>query len=1213
MPQTSAMDEETKHREVNDQKRSRKEKKKRKKKRSLSDSEALSDIVSRTVEECERQVKSSSVSVESLSSLSSFSCSSSDTESRSCQSESLSSSLDLAPKERALALGQLAQKLTSRVTEETSNLTHRDKQTQDVTNTPCKATSTSNEKQGIRKVPAKNLDIRSDPRASLSLSQIEKMSVEELIAKMTAMLPTKSVNEGRSNVSQADLQGINRNALENQNLECNTQYETKSENVTDDYIQDIPVKESVQGTLTEQLPKLVVPDVPKLKLSGGERKVKDPHNIVQHGQSHMLYSASNRYLNISRRKYEHAAITIQAAYRGYRVRKITNSLVTRHNSRRVTDASEIRSARGVPSRAQASVGPRSYKFFKSNDTIIAGNSERRQELPSKEGREQVNWKEIRSELESRTLKPHKESYYISQRSNLPGWIQPYFVLTETGDINNFLETQADKPDSGAVEGAGNVSSSSMINREGSGGGGGSTQNQPHYASGKAIHDVTLTEGPLSDLDKETILCYNKETQTSYNKYLNIENKENFELKNNATQEISEGEFIDFKKLSKTKVMTSPNRESIINNHEGGGLDATQSGVSHTDLEDTLEEGLLEEPVEGECSFQGSRNETLESGSIEPHLTTDEGPLRETSGTMDSSNSNTSVLVEEVSAPHELLGEGVHIGPSSLRLRLNAELMYQDTLGKALNQLHNVEQLNILNRSRQEAMALSQSLALHQQKVEFTAQWKDGDEMRTQEEEAKQRDYERRLKEKLKQQDEALQKVEKIEKEARSRFAELEREVRLRAEQVIAQATERGPQVNSTQSDVIAAAAVAAVGATISQWKQLRPVQDHDSSGSVTMTEGPVSHKSVSSQSNLFSSRSLSDNSHPGTHSVTSSSRKKPSTVHKTSSSVSEKLDESLLKSSVIEELPASKSSVQEEITSHRKNTNQDSTPESITSFEGSVAVIDENRSVSTSTIKSIGNGSTQSHNDSTPLSDRKHSSKGNEYVSSISEKMDSVSGTQTNVSSSEVKSASNLVPEDISYSKTSGTVSEAISKNDVSSGTRNSEADVSNGKSHSPTHKSFSTKDHKKHHMKEPVHSKKIHGSPGMSSPSKSKEKERKKEERDTSDIYSESFEVDSEIEDSNTSSSQFPRSQGAYGGDLALVVSSSSILNDMGYRTSAHGVGGVSAPMHAGGEGALGVTLSVVESLLKEEEVHYQHQKALLKLQVRTSNTTLLLSSRKF
>ncbi|KAG0724067.1 Centrosome-associated protein 350 [Chionoecetes opilio] len=534
--QNSALNEEKRHGEVNAKKRSKKDSKKRRKRRSASDSEAISDIVSRTVEECERQVKASSVSMESLSSFSSFSCSSSDAESRSSQSESLSSGLDLAPTERAVALGQLAKKLTNQVTQETNHLTQQEKQSLDVANTPHKAARTSVEKQATKRVRDKSPNTKSDPRASLSFSQIEKMSVDELIAKMTAMLPNKTLNEGWSNAPHADL-GLKRNAYENQKFDFSTHNQSRSENATDKHIQDIPVKENLQTMLTEQLPKLVVPNIPNLELSCGDKRPKDPNEIAprenlstlpgrtivpgvkdgrtivpgvkdgrtivpgvkdgrtivpgvkdlksqtdeekqvyvkmtsshkvrhkyvvshsenhlsgrQPGQSQGVYNVSNKDLNTSCEKFEYAATVIQAAYRGFRVRKITSLLVNRQPARKRKDTNEIRSLRRAPTGAPASVEPRSYRFFRDSDTVIEGNGDQRQEMLSKEAREQVNWREIQSELESRTLRPRKESYYISQTSDLPGWIKPYFVLSETGDVRNFLETQADKPDSVAGE------------------------------------------------------------------------------------------------------------------------------------------------------------------------------------------------------------------------------------------------------------------------------------------------------------------------------------------------------------------------------------------------------------------------------------------------------------------------------------------------------------------------------------------------------------------------------------------------------------------------------------------------------------------------------------------------------------------------------------------------------------------------------------------
>ncbi|XP_050693552.1 titin homolog isoform X2 [Eriocheir sinensis] len=1223
-----------KHGETYAKKKSRKESKK-KKRQSVSDSEAISDIVSRTVEECERKVKSSSVSVESLSSLSSYSCSSSDAESRSSlsQSESLSSGLDLTPKERAVALGQLAQKLTSRVTQEAGSLSQRGKHKEDVPDVSQKMMSSNKAKQAKRGPHATGANILSDPRASLSLSQIETMSVEELIAKMTAMLPNKSVSERRSNPPQNDPQNKSINIYERLNLEHSDQTQNKTEDLTRRQSQDVPMRESLQRVLTEQLPNLVVPDVPKLKLSNAEKKLQESweiaqedlstlpgHNIVksvqdlkslpdegkqvylkmtpshklqhahlfpqseshlagkQHCQSQILRPHKN-YVTTPRHKYVHAALVIQAAYRGYRVRKITNSLLNRQMLNK-KNTSEVKYSKGPSNTTEVSVGPKNKKFFRNNDRVIEGGTETSQEVQSKTGKEQDRiWQKLQSKPAQRSFKPHEESYYVSQRSDLPEWIKPYFVLTETGDVKNFLETNINRPQTGMGAEAEKRGGSSMISQSPECAS--DVVIHPRLISEKSVHDVTLTEGPLSDIEMESIFCFDKETQTSYNKYLDTKDKKS---------EQGMQEFIDLKKLSKRKGQTI--QGGSVEGHEAESyetssrraLNSSQLGLSQKEHEATLEEGPLEEMLGEQTSLQLTENETLESGSTEPNVSIEEGPIFETSGILDTSNVSSSIAVEEASAPHELLGEGVHLGPASLRLRLNAELMYQDTLGKALNHLHSVKQLNILNRSRQEAMALSQSLALQQQKIEATTQRENENDLKIQEEKTKREDYEGRLKERLKQQEEALQKVEKIEKEARSRFAELEREVRSKAEQAIAQVAERVPQPNIAQSDVIAAAAVAAVGATISQWKQLRPARGHDSHGSITLSDGSLSPKISSDHIDASSSRPLSDKSHSKIYSARSLSREHRSTSEMPSSYVSERLDNSLSKSSVAEELPSAESAnktseVPEVISDVKSSVN--SVPENIESIESSIPAL----SVNESSVKSSGNGfktiNTVSISQGT----------------SVSEKVDSGSSSKTKVSSGEVASASNLVSGDASSVENSGTVTEAISKDDSSGVTKSSEAEtVSNALLQSPSQKSFSSKDHKKFQGNEIAPSKRTQGSP-LKSSLKSKVKERKREERDASDIYSESFEVDSESEDSNSSQLQ-SQDQGTHG-DLALVVSSGSILNDLGYKPSTHAGVGVSASMPGvGGEGALSVTVSVVESLLKEEEVHHQHQKTLLKLQ---------------
>lgn len=1215
-------------------KKSKKEGRK-KKRQSLSDSETISDIVSRTVEECERKVKSSSVSVESLSSLSSYSCSSSDAESRSglSQSDSLSSGLDLTPKERAVALGQLAQQLTRGVAEKVGSFSQKEKPKEDVPDMPQKLLSSNKGKQALRR-PA-NVHIHSEPRASLSLSQIETMSVEELIAKMTAMLPNKSTN-GRSAAPQYDLQNANRNISERYSSEHNVQAQGKTEYLSGRHSHDVSMRENLERVPTQQLPQLVVPDVPKLKLSNLENKLQVPkkiaqedpstlpgYNIMESGQilnpqpdvekqvfvkqtpSHNLhhrqafthlekhmagrqqsqsqtFSRSHRNSAIfPNSNHEQAARVIQAAYRGYRVRKITNSLINRQKLNKERNINEGKYLKGLSSFTHAGCSPKPKKFCSKRDRVVDGNTEVSREELSKKDRQENTWQETQSKLEQRAFKLNNESYYVSQMSDLPEWIKPYFVLTETGDVNHFLETQISKPEVVHSEGADSkiISTMASQNLEGD------IVSPLHRTSEKSMHDVTLTEGPLSDIEKETVYCFDKETQTSYNKYLYS--------KGEAKSDYTINDFIDLKKFSKRGGKTV--QDESFDSHKAEFyetpsrvLNTPQLDLSGKEHDDTLEEKSLREMVEGKNSSQGKENETLESRNSEHSLSIDEGPINETSGILGTSNTSTSVAVEEASAPHELLGEEVHLGPASLRLRLNAELMYQDTLGKALNHLHNVEQLNILNESRQEAVALSRSLALEQQKLELTSQRKNANGTVMQEDEAKRKQlYQKRLREKMKPQEEALQKVEQIEKEARSRFAELEREVRSKAEQVIAQAAERIPQPSIAQSDVIAAAAVAAVGATVSQWKQLRPVRGQESLTSITLSQGSLSSKISPDQFETSSARPSSDKPHSEICSVRSLSREYIPRSEK--SSVSEGLSKSFSKSLVTEALPsvdtASKTSEAPEVISDVKSS-LNSASDNNTGIESSVHTVNENMSLNESSIKGSGNGF------------KRFNSGSNSQCTSVSEKVDSVSSTKSKTSSGEIALASNIVTEDISSVKNSQTGTEAISKKGASAASRSSETDmVSSALPSSPALKSSSSADHKKH-QNEIMPSKKTHGFP-LSNFSKSKAKERKKEERDASDIYSESFEVDSESEDSSTSQLQ-SRDHGTHG-NLTLVVSSSNILNDLGYKPSTHASGGVTGPVPGvGGESALSVTVSVVESLLKEEEVHHQHQKTLLKLQVR-------------
>lgn len=184
------------------------------KRKPISDSDNISDIVSRTVEECERQVKSSNVSLDSLSSLSSVSVSSSDSESKGSES-SVISGLDLTPKQRVISLAQMAQKLTDRITQEEENLKHHFINERGRLDINMESTAMSNITErsreplksavGLSSVKDQTIGA-SASKAPMLYSEIEKLSIEDLIAKMTAMLPNVSQTQGGSHATNGTYQ-----------------------------------------------------------------------------------------------------------------------------------------------------------------------------------------------------------------------------------------------------------------------------------------------------------------------------------------------------------------------------------------------------------------------------------------------------------------------------------------------------------------------------------------------------------------------------------------------------------------------------------------------------------------------------------------------------------------------------------------------------------------------------------------------------------------------------------------------------------------------------------------------------------------------------------------------------------------------------------------------------------------------------------------------
>ncbi|XP_071522908.1 uncharacterized protein [Panulirus ornatus] len=1289
-------------------KRRKKDKKRKNKQKSISDSDSISDIVSRTVEECERRVRSSSVSLDSLS-LSSVSCNSSDNESKSSDTPSAVSSLELAPNQRIISLSQMAQKLSSQITEEEENLR------QCLINERGKVSINASLSQAIqptgsREETSKHAkwlamvkdrgDGGSSSRVPLPYSQIEALSVEELIAKMKTMLPNASATQEGSSVMTNTNQGDSKSIKEKEILK-DANYalqENKKKTLLQKKDQSSMVK--LFEPSGKELPKLIPPDIPMLQLSGGSSiriatemgftypEAEDLSSLpgynvgqnidnqqVQQGNIYRLPLQTSEHCFIAsplqsrkldqdqstnlcvpakENEMEKAALLIQAAYRGYRVRKITCTLLKKQPLRLIKKVNAFQQTKSLQNNTNflALGGNKLFKSSYFSRTLSDLDQEKGSSIEGES--EQIDWQKIRTELEERKFKLRNDSQYIFKRSDLPEWIKPYYVLSETGNVENFIESKVKELEvqnwNTAHEKGNDILNDHRIERHGKSKDNSSKKDLSCLE--KTHFDVTLTEGPLSDLEEiQDVSVHEKETQTNFtNNNHSMTVRENINKEKKTT--FGEGlvnenrlEFIDLRKKFIGKKILALQASNVLDGEcnisqeetdskaitfnckaENSSDDILLQEEQHGKLEETLEEGLLEE-VEQNFT-QESKNHVVDTCSTSHEPTSEEKHMVESSSSVESSNVSESIKVEEISAPHKLLGKGPHFAPASLRLRLNAELMYQDSIGEALKQLHNVEQLDVLTRSRQEAFALSQSLAVQQQKREVDAQQKIYEESKKKEVDRKRKEVKKRKKEQEKEIKEEFKKhdvlwsVERMEREARNRFIQLEKEVRARAEQVLSNATQKVPESSNNQKDVIAAAAVAAVGATISQWEQLRPVQR-------------ASGASLRSQSLMALNERLISSSILGSQQYTSSftesssarSRSHDSSSNKKYLPCSEKLSETNLKSSYREELPSSvhsslSISVEEQIDSEMESGGISLTENVLTGKSNNPTLISESNEVNLSHLivkedLSLANSSVLSEDiKNDHAEDIRSLQSVSGAVSTINSLMKNEMSQIEAVSESRLESGKEMsecppVSEDLESKSLSEAVNEEKSQSDtvslLSSSVKSGAILLSKAEESIPiAPSSVSVNSIKQHYMsqnssaqgKELFESQKNNTQTSANTVTTFSSKLRKtarQEENETVDSYSESFEVESGSDGSSTSSTS--QLQGQSQRDLTLVVSSGNILNHFGYKSVSQVGSGLTGAVTDGGS-ALGMTLNLVESLQKEEEVRIKHQEALLKLQ---------------
>ncbi|KAK4301047.1 hypothetical protein Pmani_026783 [Petrolisthes manimaculis] len=1356
----------------------KREHKRRKSKISLSDSESISSIVSRTVEECEKQVRSSNVSVDSYSSVSSVNTS----DSESGQEESLSTSLDLAPKDRVLALSRMALRLTDSLKKEERHLRQQQKQQQqhhgrqNVENTrPLKeiksADSASLELHDRERNIHKGEKGAGEAKLHISSAERDSLSVEEIAAKMTALLPktngrqgvlrdlahsNNSNNESYTNdrrqkvinTSKVPLHSSETTSLSVEELadkmksllpeiygnqETGMGREMSKVQIQDGKNKSVRTSKNpdtrtgtqsvVKGAPNNDYPNLIIPDVPDLQVAGGSSsvfgKMDDISNLpgnnnvthqdfnplipsyrdMQYGQywqGDSIATSSGKqqfrqvenygvYPRIVDPAVNKAALIIQAAYRGYRVRKITGILLKRHHTKVL-----------IGKHNSTRPGHQNYEHSYRNlgQNFVPRNQEHslvENVWPREQESVDIDWRQIRAELRGKTLKTTQDSKENIQKSDLPDWIKPYVILSETGDVEGFVESRVNMLPPRQVRKERNMASQrGTPDRE--------------EVNVRDTQDLTegITEGPLEELTESGVEMYEKETQTS-----NLETRPG---KSNPTRGKTEEppkharnhgdkEFFDLRKkfkgekrlalqasedvLKKSKVETKPTVQGSEKIHTSETTETTAPSPDISSLDYTLEEGPLQDTIDT-SSFQQSVADTTDF---------EEGLLVESSGVLESSNVNDSANTLEESAPHKLLGSGLHLGPASLRLRLNAELLYQDTLGEALNQLTNVSHIDVVTKTQQDTVALSHTLNTQQQQnLEYMAQEEKLKEEKRQKEEKAMKEHDRRMRDEIRQHHEVLRNIEKMEMEAKERVVALERELLAKAEQVLSKAVENKPENNTTQSDVIAAAAVAAVGATIIQWERLRPVQrsshseqvnstsssssssQHTSSlhqhtndstlhsqilgsvhskKSVNGSEGgyttensvsfvskrPLVHvntnprlgeKKISNTQLDVSQQSVSESIRNEEDSNSTLKKNTPTTSF-VSPSVSEHLPSNVNPgrrnkastpsiSSVVEDIEGSQSEVVAEeivdgggvgvggkISDGESSRLSESVQESLDVGKDTVSIAE---SINTGKLTSTGYTQPASGSIATEYSKPTNGSVVTEYSVPTSGSI----ATEYSKSSSGLVATEYSVPTSGSiateYSKaSSGSVATEYSKPSTSGHRSSTISSALPTSASSQTHSLVTSSAKQSFHRVSRPHSKKLkmyqhkdqggmrkaHSSPSIhtSSPSKSdttstnnNNNKKTKNRHDASDAYSESFEVESGSESTttttSTSHSQDIPSQGGHRGELSLVVSL--------------GKGPPTVPRDT--HSALGMTLGLVESLQKEEEVRHKHQMALLKVQ---------------
>lgn len=727
-----------------------------------SGSASVTDIVNKALQECQDKLKGTIIST-------------SESEDPEITSETSSivettKNVPSSRKERIAALNEMAQRLARTIDLEEKSLENWQNQLSNGS-----ADSTQNTDSEFVVSPAKPSHKKDRP---LSLAEIKAMSLEELMARMTATLPKTNGKEITSKVKdEVTFSCKNRppssthilpfNHLKNKNFKLPEKNSKHPFNF--DLTSFKPLNASLLGSKNLTLPNFE------------EITQQTDHHIpiLTFGSEDSVLNRTSKLIfqpQFSHSSLEvHAATIIQAYFRGYRVRKTTSPLLAKKIRERKF---QKLFALNVPPLIEPTIN---HVFLNSEG------------IPEVKGKAQIiresrDWYYLGKEFEANSKIALPPDTPKPKHSSLPKYIQPFFELTETGDINAFIEscpTIKEPP-----------------------------QIFPRSFDRSHLGGETLAQTESSQLESSQKSLRQKREKNSENKQ--TQTVTNFARKKFSNGKVSlqnEREEIDLKLFRiKESNRSSRNFDSLSKNYLEKPVSPLLSTASHKSEIHHGSGNIVSENILSQASFFSSkRSPSSPPSEPEKKLTSSniESSSLEVSNSEPLCSSSKERLKENLGKYKTDLQTNSHIDPTNLSMKISTELAYQDTLGCALNHLQDLENLRNLSQAHQKSSDLLKALNLTAEKSGLL-----GEDLRKAKEEIDVLKLDKREQDQNDMRYEV--DVERIKQDAQSRILKFEDDMRKRAEDLF----ESMARTSFSRTEAIASATAAAVGASMKVFGKL---------------------------------------------------------------------------------------------------------------------------------------------------------------------------------------------------------------------------------------------------------------------------------------------------------------------------------------------------------------------------------------------------------